>query len=353
MYRVKTFLGRHRKRLFIIIPILIVLAVIFWPRPQAVIETQTVNKTDLVESLSSTGQINAEVAEDLTFQVSGQLATINVKKGDFVQKGQVIATLDQRTVMKNLENVLRSYSLQRNTFDQTLDNNNANSPTDAVNDTIKRTLQSNQYSLDQAVIAVQLQNLAIEQSVLTTPIAGTVTRTDVSAPGVNVTPTTTFAVADLSSLVFEVDIDEADVGKISIGQPVTVTLNAFPNDKLSLKVSTIDYATHTTSSGGNAFTVSVNMPQKTNDTYRIGMNGDAEIITNEKHNVLAVPLSSLTEDNFVYIKIDKGFEKKKVGVGLTNDTEAEIISGINQGDQVALDPLEAEKAAQTKKFLFF
>jgi len=346
------FIKKHRKRLFVLLPIIILL-VIFWPRPGKPVETQTVRRTNIVESLTATGTVYAMTSVDLNFLTSGKLVYLGAKKGDHVQPGQTIAVLDQRTVQKNLETSLRTYAEQRNTFDQTKDNNQNRTPEQSLNDAMKRVLQNNQYDLEKAVISVELLDLAKQQAILASPIAGVITRADVVSTGVNVGTTTTFTIADPNNLTFKIDIDEADIGKVIIGQKVKLTLDAFSDQTIAATVKTIDFAAHTTSTGGNAYTVEVALPTNATSKYRIGMNGDAEIITNEKNHVLGAALSSITDDQYVYVKTPQGFAKRKVRVGLKNDTDAEIVSGIQEGEAVALDTTEAENSLKNKKRFFF
>jgi multidrug efflux pump subunit AcrA (membrane-fusion protein) len=68
------------------------------------------------------------------------------------------------------------------------------------------------------------------------------------------------------------------------------------------------------------------------------MNGNASIITNRKTNVLTVPLSSLTDDNKVYIKEGNKYVKRNVTLGLQSDTETEITSGLSEGELLVVDP---------------
>jgi len=345
----------HNKKVFIPLLVLVVLIVIvLFSRSSgsAQVETQTIKRQDLVQSLSASGNVDSLQTVNLTFGMGGKLVYLGVKKGDTVHAGQVIATLDQRVMQKNLETSLRTYAQERNTFDQTKDDKHASTPNDAVNDQIKRILQNNQYDLEKSVISVELQSLAKEQSVLTTPISGIVTRADVESSGINVGLTTTFTVANPSDLVFQMDVDEADIGKISEGMPVKMIMSAYPDETLYLTVDSIDFATHTTSTGGNVYTIEARMPNTETNKYRIGMTGDAEIIVQKKDNVVTVPLTSVTDDNYVYVKTKDGFVKKKVALGLSNDTDAEVVSGLEVNDQVALDPVQAEKM-KPKKFLIF
>jgi HlyD family secretion protein len=340
--KLKVFKKHKRRLLFIIIP-LIVLAVIFWPRPQKPIETQIVKKESIEEVISATGTIFSETSVDLKFLTGGKLVYLGAKKGDMVKAGQVIGILDQRTVQKNLETELRDYSQQRNTFDETLEDNQNRTIEQALNNDMKRILQNNQYDLEKAVISVELQDLAKQQAVLTSPTDGIVTSADVTTAGINVSATTSFTVADPETMIFKIDIDEADIGKIVAGQKVKVTLDAYPEETIIMDIGDIDFASHATSVGGNAYTVQSQLPLNKETKFRVGMSGDAEITVAKSTHAMTVSLASLTDDSSVYVKKGKTFEKRKVKTGIQSDTEIEIRNGLQEGEEVALQPDEAAK----------
>ncbi len=350
--RVFNFLKRRKRLSLVILIVLVILAVIFRPQQAKPIETRTVKKGNIVESLSATGTVYSTNSVDLNFLTGGKLVFVGVKRGERVEERQTIATLDRRTTQKNLELALRNYSIQRNTFEQTKDTNGKRTPQEALNDTMKRILENNQFDLEKAVISVELQDLAKEQSVLTSPISGIVTRADVTTAGVNIGPTTTYSIADPANLLFRMDIDEADINRVRLDEGVKVTLDAFPNQPIDILITSIDFATHTTTTGGNAYTVEAAMPDNSNLAYRIGMNGDVEIISSEKPNVLMIPQASVANGDYVYVKSGDEFKKRKVSLGVKNDTDVEVISGLKEGEKVALDPTEAEKVKK-KRFLFF
>jgi multidrug efflux pump subunit AcrA (membrane-fusion protein) len=68
------------------------------------------------------------------------------------------------------------------------------------------------------------------------------------------------------------------------------------------------------------------------------MNGDADIVIAQQKNVLTLPLSALVNDDSVYVKDGKKYRKVKVTLGLRNDTDAQILSGVGQGDVIASTP---------------
>lgn len=344
LYKSRHFIKNHKIITAILVSIVGIILFFFRPKASPSIPTQTVKHSHFLQSVSVSGTIQAKNFANLTFLTTGKLVYLGVKKGDSVKQYQTIATLDQRSAQKTLQASLFDYAKQRNSFDQTKDDNQNRTPQQALNDAMKRVLQDNQYNLEKAVTSVELQTLANEQSLLTTPIAGIVTRADVENVGINISPATTFSVVDPNSIVFNMDVDEADIGKITIGQKVAVTLDAFPDKILSFIVNRVDFVSHNTSTGGTAYTVEVKMPQNSTYQYKIGMNGNGEIITNEKNNVISLPINAFTDDRYVYVETGVNqFKKRKVSFGLQNDTNVEVTNGLQLGEKVALDTISAEK----------
>lgn len=338
------------KRKKIIIPALIILLLLFFifrPKNPPPVETAAVKKGDLVISVSGTGTVQSLTSVNLNFLSGGKLVYLGVKQGDTVAPYQTIGVLDERSIEKNLQIALRDYAKQRNTFEQTKANNNNTTPQTAANDQVRRILENNQFDLEKAVISVELQDLAKQSSVLTTPIGGIVTRADVSSAGVNVSPTTTFTIADPDNLVFNIDVDEADIGKVSLTNFVKVTLDAYPQENITIPITNIDFASHTTTTGGNAYTVEATLPPNSSGKYRIGMNGNAEIILNEKKNILTVPLSAIFQENYLFVKKSQKFEKRKVILGIKNDTDVEVKTGLLPGEIIAVQPEQINSSPST------
>lgn len=347
------FLKKHKKIYFSLLVLLIIGIIIFRPSQPIPIEVQKVKKGEITESLSATGTIASKTTVNLNFLGSGKLVYLGAKKGDNVMAYQTIALLDQRTLQKNLETTLRDYSLQRNDFDQTQNNNANRAPNQALNDAMKRILQDNQYDLEKAVLSVELQQLAKENSILSSPIAGIVTRADVQTNGINVSSATTFTVADPNNLVFKIDVDEADIGKIRMGKKISLILNSYPDEAVPLQITSIDFSSHTSDSGGNVYTVEAVMPENIENKYRIGMIGDVEIIVDQKKDALIISLASLDDNNNVYVKKGDTYIKTKVTTGIKSDTETEVIAGLKEGEEVAIQPDDIITLLNNKKKNFF
>jgi len=109
----------------------------------------------------------------------------------------------------------------------------------------------------------------------------------------------------------------------------------FPNNNITLKVNKIDFVSHLTSSGGNAFYVEALLDQQNN--YRVGMSGNADIIIDSRSNVLSIQSSDIFDNNYVTSK-QQGFVKRTIKLGAAKRYQAQILSGLFEGDTVAIDP---------------
>lgn len=334
-----TFVKKHKVWTGLIFLILVVLVVVFRPKPPIPPDTQVLSKNNLVQTVSVSGSINADATANLTFAVAGKLVYMGAKVGDAVKKYQTIAVLDQRTLEDNLQNAKKVLDSQQITFNNVNDFNGDRSLADTgLSTSAFRQLQQAMDTLDQTKIALDIQQIAKEQSALVSPLDGILTRADVIVPGTNVAITSVYSIVDPSTLTFNMDVDEADIAKVAVGQPVKVILDAYPTETITLPVQKIDFVSHTTSNGGNAFTVKVSLPVSVKYQFKVGMNGNADIITAEKDTVLSVPLSAIADGNIVYIKDKKGYKKEKITTGLQNDINIEVTSGLTEGENIVLDP---------------
>ena len=330
--RIRKFAWSHKKTSIFIIILVIVLGYLIWPKSSKTILTETVQRQDVIKTVSVTGSIDAANVANLTFQTPERLSYVGIKLGDPVVKGQAIASLDQTILQATFRQAQQDFVAAKAASQQYYDNHT--NATESDQEKVQRT------AIDDAQNKAYDQMLKVEQdltySTLYTPIKGIVTRMDVQTAGVNITPATTFTVTDPTSLDFKMEVDEADIGNIKIGQNVSLSLDAFPNDLMNLKVDKIDFVSHTTSSGGNAYYVKANIVGSNN--YRVGMNGNADIVLARSDNVLTIPSSSIFNDHYVYVKTANGFEKRDISLGLQSDTLAEVKAGVSEGEPVAVDP---------------
>jgi multidrug efflux pump subunit AcrA (membrane-fusion protein) len=230
-----------------------------------------VTREDIRQTVTASGKVKSRLQLDLKFTTSGLLAWVGVKEGDRVKKWQAIASLDKRQLEKTLKKYLLDYSKERADFDEDL---MVTYRDKVLTDTISRILGKNQSDLDKAVLDVEIQDLAVKLATLTSPIDGIITRAEPPVAGVNITPTTAvYTVADFNQLMFEAEIDEADIGQISAGQPAELLLDAFPGKPISLTVSRIDFDATTDTSGATIYQAELDFTSPPPDQLRLGLNG--------------------------------------------------------------------------------
>jgi RND family efflux transporter MFP subunit len=305
----------------------------------AKIKTVVVQKQDLVDSLSLSGEIDAEEKASLRFQTSGLLAWVGVKEGDYVKKYQVLASLDKKELQNQMSQLMNSYMTNRWSFEQTqADNVNwqTNGMTDAARETIKRTLDKSQFSLNNSVLGVEAQALTLKFANLWTPIEGLVTSVDAPTAGQNITPATaTFVVINPKTIYFSALADQTEVTKFTVGLKGTLILDSFGEKEVEGTVTSIAF----TPKAGETGTVyelkmSINI-DNTDQTIRMGMTGDVNFVFKEIKGVLAVPASYIKTENgknYVWMMAGKTKQKVSVVIGETIDGNTEIVSGVNEKD---------------------
>ncbi len=165
-------------------------------------------------------------------------------------------------------------------------------------------------------------------------------KTPLPAAGAAVAPQAApFSVVDLGGSTFIAEVDEADIDRVNVGMEADVTLDSFPGETFSTKVTHISSAAQPTATGGTIFPVELAMTD-TSQSILIGMKGDATVKVSSIPSALTIPLEALFNENgtnFVY-KVDGGTKlvKTTITIGAQTDTDVEVIEGLKKGDVVAL-----------------
>ena len=149
--------------------------------------------------------------------------------------------------------------------------------------------------------------------------------------------TTSDAVVVLSDhLIVRAQVDETDIGKIKLKQNANITLDAYQDTKIKAAVDHIYYESQTVN---NVTIYPVDLiPQEVPEFFRSGMNASVDFIVEDKENILIIPLDAVSKngESFVYIKQGNGKEplRARVKLGISDDKNVEVISGINQNDRI-------------------
>jgi len=303
-------------------------------------EKLIIKRENIKETLTLSGEIDAEEKVVLKFQTSGRLAWVGVKEGDYVKKYQAIASLDKRDLKNRLDKYLNVYLKQRNNFEQTKDDYQETYEFSSgdLHKRAKRILENNQYDLNNAVLDVEYQNLLLEYANLWTPIEGIVTHVDVPKAGVNITPATaTFEIVNPKTLYFSATVEQADVVKLKEGMKGKIILDAFSNFEDEGEIYYISFSPKSDETG-TVYQIKLSLSEKTkNLPLRLKMTGDVEFVIKEKNNVIALPLRFVKNDkkgNFVYVKEKDKKVKKYVEIGEEIDGKIVIEKGLKVGETI-------------------
>ncbi len=216
--------------------------------------------------------------ETVLAKTSGEIVSLNYREGDKITAGSKILTLESDSATKNA--------------------------------------RQNQLSVQDAQVSLQDQYDKLDDYNITAPISGKVIQKTAKAGEKldNSTNKSAMAIiADLSTLVFEISVDELDISSIEVGQTVQITADALAGKIFTGYVDNVSIV-GTSSNGVTSYPVKVVVDNSEESGLIPGMNVNASIVVESRENVLTVPLSAINRGNIVYVKKDgnssKGGENK-------------------------------------------
>ncbi len=329
------------KRKLIIFGGLILLSFLFFRKPAIKVETVEVVKGDIVEAISASGEVDASQKADLTFQGSGKLAWVGVKEGDLVKRYQAIAKLDTVLLNASYQQSINSYTSYNAAAQKAEDDVKGHSADETY--TQKSTRVAAQVLRDNAYDAMKAAEHSLKFATIYSPFDGVMTAVNPNYPGSNVTyATAVYSIVNPETFYFSTEVGETEISKIKTGQKVTLSLDAYPDEMFESLVESIGISSVVTSTGGTAYKVKIALPKKEGIAFRLGMNGDAEIVANTYSNVLSVASDAVVEEdsgNYIWV-VNGGSKVKKIKVvlGVASVDKNEIKEGVKEGDIVILRP---------------
>jgi HlyD family secretion protein len=216
-----------------------------------------------------------------------------------------------------------------------------------LNGTTATGLETAQLNVEQARRSLESAQKALEDTALTAPFAGTVTAVAASAAEM-VGTSSMVTLADLSERLVEFNLDETDLKLIAVGYEVEVTFDALPDSVFGGHVLSVDPALVEVSGAPAIQALAKLEPDEQQSsllaTLPMGVNASVEVIAGSAENALLVPTEALREiapgEYAVFVMVDGKPQMRQVEVGLMDYTYAEIISGLQQGDQVSTGTVE-------------
>jgi RND family efflux transporter MFP subunit len=193
-----------------------------------------------------------------------------------------------------------------------------------------------QYNL--ARMAVEDIQAQIAEARLTSPVDGTVLSIDLDEGELVGAYQPVAVVADPGSLRVKADIDEMDVGRVNVGQPVTITLDAYPGVPMPGRIEWLAPGA-TLKQGSTVFQATISFTPPQGVQPREGMAANVDITAQRKDGVLLLPnraFETVGKRQYVTLKEGNSTRKVEVVTGLSNSTDTEVVSGLREGQVVVL-----------------
>ena len=247
----------------------------------------------------------------LTAPSSGTVSAINVQEGSAVEKDAILIEL--------------------------------------AGDDLTESVQSASETLRSAEISMQNMQDTMANYTITAPISGTVIEKDVKQGDALTSGTSLCVLYDLSYLEMSINVDELEIGSLSVGQKVQITADAVADKNY---VGTVTRVSMKGNSSGGTTTYPVTIRIDSIDGLRPGMNANAEIVVAESTSALCVPNAAIVRGGYVLVTKDSpsaanadpemeapdGYVYVDVKTGVSDDDYTEILDGITAEDTIAYDP---------------
>lgn len=349
------------------------------------VEAAPVTQGGIEEKIIRTGDIVPDAQVTIYSKVQGWVEKINVREGDRVKTGQVLVTLDAREAeaavaqskasleaaaarlkqvkatseeavqsqiqqsratldlaesdLKRAQELLDKNFISRQQLDEARTKYNvAKAAYELTLNSLRQKTWENDIALAEAQVRQAKANLDMTQAqlanlIILSPMNGGVTKRHVD-PGTMLKDTTPIlTIMDLSEVKMVVNVIEKEFVRLQKGQPVKITVTAFPNRTFQGRIAIITPALELQSRTAE---IQISVP---NPGYVLnpGMFGRAEILFRSNPQALLVPIQAVvTQENkdMVYVLRDGRAYRRLVQKGLTQDTFVEIIQGLKAGEQV-------------------
>ena len=368
-------------KVWILVAIVVVLAVVAFllsgnkKKEQVQFNTAEVAPANIVNTVSATGTIEPVTSVTVGTQVSGIVSKLYVDYNSVVKKGQVIAELDKSNLTSELNSAKASLEQSKASLASAESSLSYQTANFRRNKALyqKGLISGNDYESARLSYQTALANVSsardqvasaqeqvkkaqtnLSYATITSPIDGIVLSKSVEE-GQTVaasfsTPTLFTIAKDLTNMQVVADVDEADIGNVKVGERVTFTVDAYPDNTFSGTVKQVRQEATTTN---NVVTYSVVITAPNADLkLKPGLTATVTIYTQENKGVLSVPSKALrftpeketvggmkikdiaNAKNKVWTIEGNTVVAHRVNIGMTDGSHTQILSGIRRGAKV-------------------
>ena len=296
------------------------------PKVEAVpVEVARAARHAISASYSGTANLEAPGEAQVVAKTSGVMVQLLAEEGDLVHAGQVLARLDGDRVRLEAARQLATVRKLENNFRRSQELAAKKLVSAESSDQIK-------YDLESARAAYDLARLELSYTNITAPISGVVAQRMAKPGNLVALNAPMFRIVNNSHLEGVLNAPERESGRLKVGLPLRMTVDAVPGKVFAGKVDRISPVMDSSSGTFRVVCAFDNAPE-----LRPGMFGRIEVVYDQRTDALTVPRIALLEDEgepAVYVIDGKKAKRVTVQLGYTNGEIAEIRSGIKEGDRV-------------------
>ena len=364
-----------KKLLLVVIIVLAVVGLSYLGNNKKTDEPDTVQTFSVIEqpiesTVLASGRLTYGDEFQIRSEVNARVEEITVEEGDLVKQGQVLIRLDQESFETEVDNQQTNVALRA------IDKERAQLRIESLQIQLNRqlklasqgaaqatTIEDMENQIAQAKVDLKMQSLLqsqaqealdqakkrLEKTIIRAPVSGLVSALDIKKGELAVSggaDISLMTLVDPSVIFTEIDVDEADIGHVSLGLPVRVFAVAFLDEELTGEVTKIaTSARNVPGKNSLVFPVEVKVQGNENVTLRPGMSTRAEIVNRSERSWPLVPIEAIQEQTEggevsfkVFIAKDGKVTSKNVELGTQDDRYQAIKSGLSASDEVVIGP---------------
>ena len=335
-------------------------------RPQEIrYEELTAEVADIVKSTVVTGKVQPRDEVNVKPQISGIIAELYKEAGQPVKEGEIIAKLkvipDMSSLSSaqsrvrlsevNLKQARTNFDREKALYDKQLVSADEYDKVAQALRQAEEELKAAKETLEIVRDGVSSSNKSGSSTLIRSSVSGLILDIPVKVGNTVINSnsfndgTTIATVADMDDLIFDGNIDETEVGRLSVGMPVKITVGALQDVVIDASLEYIAPKA-TENNGTNLFEIKASLQVPENVTVRSGYSANAEIVLQTAAQVLSIAESALQFDGdqtYVYVLGDNGYERRDVKTGLSDGVNIEIKEGLSLGEKVRGNQIIGEK----------
>jgi HlyD family secretion protein len=341
----------------------------------AAVELEALAPRNIQATVLASGQLAHEQEVKLSTEEIGKVTQIYVDEGDRVSAGQLVLQIDDESLRAaveqneanvrvqeiaiqrqqlRVENLRSQWNRKKELFErELLDRDSFDLATNDL-EIAEVDLRSSREALSQARAQLEQANDRLAKTRAYSPINGIVTSLDIKVGETAISSTTNvpgsslMTIADPDSIHTEINVDEADIASIDIGQRALVFAVAYPERPIEGKITSIAVSAKVAEGAqGLSFAVKIALEDTEGIMLRPGMSCRAEIFTDIRRDILATPLQAILIDEdysrgrsqyYVFVHRDGRAVRVDVDAGISDDAYQEIRGELEAGDEIIIGP---------------